>query len=407
MTTLIGLLNKKCIVLAADLSVNGSLRYGKSGNIIKNDTRILRLSDNVERMATCVTTMGNVLFLDHPWETIIGHYRQLSSRTIFKTLEENVDDFFNFLCTNENLWSEDSDQTLIKSTIKDILREISPRISENAQKRDKNGELINREEYEKQLEDSLSIEKDKYSREKIGILFKGFDEREFIRYAEKDYKNVVENQVYTSYNPWNLYYDPSFFKKHKDSFLQLVFYRLVTEKESESTLLVFSGYGEEEKYPSLIEVKVCGGLMHRPVYFRDDRNSVKISETNPAAICKVGSSQVIDSILNGVSDKWLASFISLFPNLNREELPHFGESRFDRWSEMKKIVYELREENYKEWIRELQHLTLYEMAELALNILNMTVFHRDLTLGQQGRGGEIVRAILTKEKGLKLIHGRD
>ena len=419
MTAVIGLLNKKGAVIAADSAVTRIRREGKDEKSTKNGNKMLRLSDKVPGVVTSVMVTGNVSFLDHPWDVIIRHYRKLRGKTIFKTLEENIDDFINFLGTDENIWKEGNDHKYIKDTIQEILINIPSRVYEDAKKRNDNGELLHPEEYENQIENYLISENYEWSKKRKSAYFENYEIKEFIKYAEKDLEEILDRQIYSTHNPWDRYCDPEILKKYKESFLQLVLYRLTAEKDFNSTLLVFTGFGEEENYPSLIAVKICGGIDRRPVYFRDDRNSVKISETCPSAICRFAQTDIIDSVLKGLSEEWLKYFksklailkwwecvgsLSQNPETRKKLLP-YGESCFEKLEEeIRRDLINLKVKNEEKWIKDLENFTLQEMAEFGLSLINLTAFHRILTFKQEGVGGEIDRAVLTKERGFEWVH---
>lgn len=419
MTAVIGLLNKRGAVLAADSAVTRNRKKRKNEKATNNGNKMLRLSDKVPGVVTSVMIIGNTWFLDHPWDVIIRHYRRLRGNTVFKTLVENVEDFTDFLSSDINIWKDENDHKYIKEAISDILKHISTIIFEEAQKRDKNGELLNPEMYEKQFHAYLIDEKKEYDKKRKGVLFKDFDANEFINYAEKDFEEILNHQIYSRFNPWNSYCDPIILRKYKDSFLQLTLSRLTMEKEVNSTLLVFTGFGEEEKYPSLITLKICGGLVGRPVYFKDENHTVKISDDCPSAICRFAQTDVIDSILTETSYKWLNLLCYKFETLKwenfveglskdpkvRKKLMEYGESCFDRLQkQFNRDLLNLKEKNEIKWTRKLEDYNLEDMAELALNLINITAFHRILTFEQEGVGGEIDRAVLTKERGFEWVH---
>lgn len=419
MTVVIGLLNKKGAVIAADSAVTRSRREREHEKTTKNGNKMLRLSDKVPGVVTSVMVTGSACFLDHPWDVIIRHYRKLRGKTVFKTLEENVDDFISFLCRDENIWKDGNDHKYIKETIQEILFDIPSRVYEDAKKRNNKGELLHPEEYENQIKNYLISEKYQWDKKRKGFLFENYDINEFIKYSEKDLEEILNSRIYSVYNPWDNYCDPEILKKYKESFLKLVLYRLTTEKDLNSTLLVFTGFGKEENYPSLIAVKICGGIARRPVYFHDARNSVKISDSCPSAICRFAQTDIIDAILKGLSQEWRKYFESKLKYLKwweyveslsqnsetRKKLLAYGESCFAKLEEeILRDLNNLKEKNEKKWIKDLENFNLQEMSEFGLNLINLTAFHRILTFQQEGVGGEIDRAILTKEKGFEWVH---
>ena len=418
MTAVIGLLNKKGLVLAADSAVTRKRREGKTKKSTLNGNKMLRLSTDIPGMATSVMITGNALFLSHPWDILIRHYRRLRGKAEFKTLEENVADFFNFLSSDNNIWENGLDHIYIKNAIKIIFKDISAKISDDAKERNRKGQLLHPEQYETQLENYLIYEINKYSRKSKGISLENYLENDFIKYAEKDLEETLEKQKSSPYYKFD-YCPPEVINKYKDDFLKLLFYHLSTIREADATELVFAGYGLEEPYPSLMAVRVCDGFDHRPVYFIDESHTVKISDTNPAAICRFAQTDVIDALLTGISGDWENNFkdnlkfmkwASCVDNLSGSQeikgnQKGYGASDLEKLFEnVLKDLANLKEKNEKAWLRDLKDYDPEDMAELALNLIDLTGFQRILTFQHEGVGGEVDRAILTKEEGFKWVH---
>lgn len=418
MTAVIGLLNKKGVVLAADSAVTRRRLERKTLKSTLNGNKMLRLSTEIPGVVTSVMITGNALFMTHPWEVLIRHYRQLRGKVEFKTLEENVSDFLNFLTTDNIIWENGPDHIYIRNTIRNIFKDLSEKICDEAKERNKKGELLHPQQYETQLENYLIYETNKYCGKRKGALFKDYDEKDFFNYAEKDLEEALEKQKTSPYYKYD-YCHPEVLKKHKDEFLKLVFHRLSMIKESDTTELVFAGYGLEEQYPALMVVKVCDGFDRHPVYYIDETLTVKISDTNPAAICRFAQTDVVDSLLTGVSGEWKKNFmdnmkflkwnsfvsnLSENPEIKRKLIP-YGASCFEKlFDNIIRELSNLKEKNEKEWLRDLKDYGPEDMAELALNLIDLTGFQRILTFQYEGVGGEVDRAIITKEKGFKWVH---
>ena len=89
MTSVIGILNKKGIALAADSAVTRTRGY--NNKVTKNGNKMIRLSDV---LPICVMLTGNGDFMRTQWDILVRHYRQHRGRIMHATVEDCLHDFF-------------------------------------------------------------------------------------------------------------------------------------------------------------------------------------------------------------------------------------------------------------------------------------------------------------------------
>ena len=72
--------------------------------------------------------------------------------------------------------------------------------------------------------------------------------------------------------------------------------------------------------------------------------------------------------------------------------------------QFKKYGYRIQEEERRQWLKALHDYSLQDMAHLAENFISMTSFERHMTFSQEGVGGPIDLAVITKNNGFTWLN---
>ena len=102
MTTVVGILNKKGVAIAADSAVTRNRRE-RDSKCTKNGNKMIRLC---EAVPISVMLTGNNEFLDVPWEIIIRQYRTRRGKEKHPTVKAAAEDFMRFVADNATFWTE-------------------------------------------------------------------------------------------------------------------------------------------------------------------------------------------------------------------------------------------------------------------------------------------------------------
>jgi hypothetical protein len=139
--------------------------------------------------------------------------------------------------------------------------------------------------------------------------FRGYTLSEFDAYARPTLENIIgirftSNSLNTS-------------AELRKKLMLLLFSVLRTKGEyTNYTGLIFTGFGEEEIYPSLIPVNISMVVDDRLRYYVDDNRTAEISDLNNGAVRPFAQTDVIDTILSGIDpaldEIYLNNFSSLF-----------------------------------------------------------------------------------------------
>ena len=92
MTAIVGILNKRAAVLAADSAL--TVVKGDRMKIYNTTTKIFQLSQDNH---VAVMFFQNVDFMDVPWEVIFKLYHDKRGGKQFDTIMEYAEDFYQFL----------------------------------------------------------------------------------------------------------------------------------------------------------------------------------------------------------------------------------------------------------------------------------------------------------------------
>ena len=185
-----------------------------------------------------------------------------------------------------------------------------------------------------------------------------------------------------------------------------------------SARLIFAGYGSDQVYPSIVSALVCEGFDRHVNYHIRPKDIVCIGDDRPVAICPFAQVDVVKSILRGIHTDWSESasdvfqrivnpfYGVLFKPLSGEEEPgkEFREMLADVETEdLERQFYKdgkcLLDKNQREWEKALKDCDLETMASLADCLIDLTGFHRILTFSQEGVGGPVDVAVISKNEG--------
>jgi hypothetical protein len=192
---------------------------------------------------------------------------------------------------------------------------------------------------------------------------------------------------------------------------------VTTRSEKEGTTLVFTGYGEEEDYPTLISARVNDGFDERVGFHITDDDIVHISPDKPVAICPFAQTDIMYSLLTGATpvfhevacERGSRMFMDFAKNL-REKV--CGEENDDDFSYiLQKVQYsdlsrsfekydkKITSQSSKKWLKTLRNYDLQDMAQLAENLVAITSLERHMKFRDEGVGGPVDLAIITKNHG--------
>jgi|GEM_PF-2298946 len=403
MTAEIGVLNKTGVVLAADSATTIT-----KSKIVKNHaTKIFSVSPSIP-LGIMVFNVAS--WMGIPFEIIIPSFkRHLGEKELESTLDY-VNCFIKFL---RNYFID-------KKRVEDVSDFISYRTYV----------LLDflkdevKDEKKRIIEDEQII----LTTIKQDIEFETKVFKDLLRNILKEHHEERQLSDFTDYTIENFKHDfakvispilDSFYKGHgikRSSYITKSIYEMLhTElthsfsKTEDFSGLVFAGYGQDEIFPTIIEVRL-GEVIGERLRF-ELRKSDSISHKNNAIIAPFAQREVIDMFIQGVDsillNNWVDSSTRVFSSLEEEILKDTRISKSKLNAITKKALSKLLKEN-QEHAKE-KHITPAinavslmrrdEMRELAESLISLTALKRKTSLQTESVGGPVDVAFITKTEG--------
>ena len=429
MTSVVGILNKRGIAIAADSAVTRNRRkengFGtqRITKCTKNGNKMVRLSNAVP-----ITVMftGNAEYLDTPWDVIARRYRQQRGGIAHATVEDAVNDFFRFISENPVFWTESSTGYFMHCLIENTFERLAGDMSDEDE-RTEEGKMIRPAAFRKAFIKNVrslkllaasrgecpqfadcSIEA---FRSSIGDILESFLNSKAYPEDGLFMYDAYPKEVLDAIRP-----------SFEEALLAVISSRM---EDGPSAELIFSGFGADQEYPSLSPVTVCGGYDFRVNYNYRKEDIVCISDERPVAICPFAQDDVIKSILRGIHRDWSAEVCdtleqmihpctnSIFQPFMDEEMPDDFVLQLcdvpidDLTEKFRREGIRMLDNTQREWEKALRNYDLEEMAALADSLIDLTGFQRILTFSQEGVGGTVDLAVISKADGFTWIRRKN
>lgn len=406
MTSVVGILNKQGVAIAADSAVTrGRIKDGsRQQKVTKNGNKMIRLS---EAVPVAVMITGNADYLQVPWEVIVRRYRQRRGTVAHATVEEASHDFFDYIQSDPVFWGDDCGMEYVRFLAKNIHDKIVNSDWEAAE-RNPDGSLCRPATFVKTFCRSASSLRKKLERGGICPHFKD--------YSIDQFRSAIDGDIFLRISD---NYPDEVLTKIRESLEETVWTVLRTRaKGGHYATLVFSGYGKDQEFPSLVSAVVCEGFDRRVSYHVRPEDIVCISDDKPVAICPFAQDDVIRSVLRGIHTDWSGDAGDVFRRIVN---PNFGDvfgsfyDEDDPGGEFRKMLAEvetddlhhqfykegmrLLDKNQHEWEKLLKDSDLESLASLADCLIDLTGFQRILTFSPEGVGGPVDVAVISKNAG--------
>jgi hypothetical protein len=396
MTAVAGILNKQGVAIAADSAVTVS---GLGGRKVYNSAnKIFTLS---KYHPVGVSIYNSAQFMGIPWEILIKEYRKKLDTKSFPKLINYQTDFFEWLKNNSYFLTEKNIDFLffdflsfLQTIINDFIR--VNKIKSNVIEQDKLSIFLN--EY---------VKNDIPKHKKIESL-KDLNKDELLVQL-----NTLTPRIIKILNEnFNSHFDEENF----DTELINAYYEyLIHDQFLQFTGLIFTGYGDTELFPRLFPVNisiVINGLLR---YNIDEQKVAIIDNENNSCIRPFAQTDVIDTILQGIS-----------PELNDLSSNVFGDFMNGFVNEIRgikgmpqQVKEQLGKLNIQDYVNNYQsqfgniirqkyvnplmgavsQLSKEDLAEMAESLVYLTYLKRRFTMAEESVGGPVDIAVITKGDG--------
>ena len=409
MTAIVGVLNKRAAVMAADSAV--TVTNGNKRKIYNTATKIFKLS---EEYPVGVMIYNAVEFMETPWDVIIKMYAKKRGNQCFDHLAEYVDDFIDFLKTAPvYVEPETANHTYLQremcSYYEDIKQKVTDRITEEYEA---NPEAYQDEEELNALARKLvteEIAKNSKEFEEVDVCseFEDYSLNVFCNYAMEEF-NLLMKQCKEDDIPASTRYD----------WEKGLYAHIIHEVMYNYTGLVFVGYGEKEIFPSMFPVNISGFIDGRLRYYLSENQVVQISNDRVAELMPFAQYDVIQTIMRGVAPE-LYDFIrySYMESMEeqKEMLIKIAKENDAPGTLLQKMHEMDSEEMYKKFdedilkfvrksyvdgiIDALDSFNIEDMGNLAESLISITNLQRHITSSEESVGGPVDVAVITRSDG--------
>ena len=407
MTSVVGIMNKRGVAIAADSAVTrGRKKNGRrEQKVTKNGNKMVRLCEGIP-VAVMIT--GNADYLHTPWDVIVRRYRQKYGYLEHSTVEAAVHDFFAFIQSDPVFWGTDCGGGFVWWVADKVFDGIISEVGD-PHECDSDDVPCPPAAFIQAFRHAAASMQNKW--EKGGVC------PQFKDYSIDSFRSAAERIISDFLN--NIDYPDDVLKEIRPSFEEAVWTALRTRRDDEpSATLVFAGYGKDQVYPSLVSAVVCEGFDRRVNYHIRPDEIVCIGEDRPVAICPFAQDDVIKSVLRGIHMDWSEGASNVFPKIVNPFFsdvftPSLGEEDpglefTDMLAEVEtddlqrqffKEGLRLLNKNQRMWEKSLKDCDLADLASLADCLIDLTGFHRILTFSQEGVGGPVDVAVISKNEG--------
>lgn len=408
MTAVVGILNKHAVAIAADSAVTIS---GANGTKIFNKAnKIFTLS---KYHPVGIMIYNSASLMSTPWETIIKTYRSSLKDNSFDTLKEYQTNFISFLKSNNFYTSVHSEKTNFYEFADSVVVSIIKKAFEG-----------------------LSGLSDPFTSEDLLSIASSVENVSDIiiaNYEQADKFDDFNDYEYTDFNSYvqdvfvelitNRFTDQSVSLSNEQiEKLKLAVYRMFLVKENISIYsgLIFCGFGENEIYPNLIATKIYSSLNGRLRYFIDESHNASINDQDSGIIRPFAQTDVIDTILAGVSPSLNSLFVETFiestKEYNNNLLEQIRQANPVLASQIgsidiqpivdeyiKKMQGVIRNDYINPLLDAVRTLSKEDLAEMAESLIYLTYLKRRMTFAEESVGGPVDVAIISKGDGFVWI----
>lgn len=417
MTALVGIMNKRAAVMAADSAVTTT--NGGNTKIYNSATKIFNIS-KAQPMGVMIYSSAE--FMDTPWDIIFKLYRDRKGDKEHKTITDFVNGFIDFLRSEDYFCDEEDQQNYFYKELREFYNYInergSQRLSAIIEEMEKNGEQMDEDKLREEvliqtIEDFIEDNKD----DEPNVEFKNYTLNSMRQYGSKAFDDLMEQCKEDGMPecPRKLW-EKGFYTK----ILSRYYFPI-------STGLVFVGYGSDDIYPSLMEVTISGVFDRRLRYCIEESSTEVISKKNSACISPFGQDDVMMSLMKGCSTD-VHNYIvytckeAVVEDTRQKIIEAMREAGAsdDMLHKMNELNLSEVEDRFKDAIDKFirrEHIdgvvdavdsfNIEEMVSMGESLISITNLQRHISSSEESVGGPVDVAVLTRSEGFVWVKHKE
>lgn len=384
MTAIVGVLNKHAVAIAADSAVT----LGGGRKVHNGANKLFSLS---KRHPAAVAVYGNAEFVGTPWEIIIKNFRRELADTSCASMHEYVDCFIDYVKRNNCFCNEKESLDCLKANIVLTSQHIWGYCN-----KDRNLTT----DFLRNVEGRIH-----------SPFIDGFDD------GVITYINANTDAELNQAADLLLQNSVGFDTHRLRTILVAIFTRNIQMRVPRAITsgLVFTGYGEDDMFPSLYHCEISNVIngipaiiFHKPSIITKEKSS---------DICPFAQTDVMTTILDGVAPQiqgiYMDSLVQTFniitnhlagiigpsnPTLadqvRRLDIEPFGRTFY-------KLSRQAQEKTYKDpFVQSITGLEKEDLAEFAESLITLTSLKRKVSPDQETVGGPVDVMVISKGDGI-------
>lgn len=377
MTAEIGIINQRGVALAADSAVT----ITKSNNEVITLNNAKKLFSLYNSNYIGIMIYQNANFMGVPWEVLINSFKENIGNQVRPHVEDYVNAFLKYI-NSLNIYTDASENQFVAENAFIVLNALSSEPQDI--------ETIENELYmlEKEMKKELLLK----------INFEEFKQK----YAE-----LTENIFYQKYNPQCAELIPLFTKVVAETIASGIF-------TDSYTGVVIAGYGSNELFPSIYQLKI-GGRFQGQIKYKCEvaDNTDPINGNITSGIHPFAQREMVDTIVNGIDSdlytKLTDEFNDILNKVNQYVDQEFEPS--DQITDLKNYILKVVKRRYEEFekitqnnysnpiVSMLGNLSVKELAHMADTFVNLTSFKRKYSGSIRTVGGPVDVLVVSRENG--------
>ena len=391
MTSIVGVLNKRAVAIAADSAVT----VGDTHKVMNTGNKLFSMS---KYAPVGIAIYGSASMMDTPWEVIIKCYRRELKTKKFQYLREYVDDFMHYLRIHDFFASVEVQRRNLTFQIFSFLN-----VCEEKAKRRANYTANPTQAVLDELNDCKTAN---MASTDIYAEFQSYDYAEFLLFARNEIQNVLGQSKIPN------------LAQHFNEFAESYFYymRVASIDKSGDTGLVFVGYGEDEIYPCLYNIVITLYFDHRLQYRYGEQVEIMNGQTS-ASIVPFAQVEATQTVIRGINPSFyniisnnlnttLTAFRTASSSLARQQNAQALASQIDSIDVSaltQAFTTSARNEFFEKYSRPLVNtislLSISDMANVAESLVALTSLVNRMSPREESVGGPVDVAVISKGDG--------
>ena len=391
MTTIVGVLNKRAVAIAADSAVT----VGDTHKVMNTGNKIFTLS---KYAPVGIAIYGNASLMDTPWEVIIKCYRRELKAKKFLYLREYVDDFIQYLRKHEFFVSPAVQLRNMNLQMSTFLKTCDNLAKKRTNYATNQTQAVVDELYDCKNTNMANME--------IFADFQSYSYSDFLLFARNEIQNVLGGSSIPNIS------------QYFDAFAESYYYymRIANIPRNGESGLVFVGYGEEEIYPCLYNIVTTFGFEHKLQYRYGEIREIT-NENTSASVVPFAQVETTLTILGGINP----TFYKIISNNIKSALAtvKFTSSNFAKQQNAQNVATQIDGidetaitnvftkaaqdafvQNYTSpLINTISHLSVSDMANVAESLVALTSLVHRMSPKEESVGGPVDVAVISKGDG--------